>query len=181
MKVGRVIGVVGPSGVGKDSVMAGVAEAAPDFQIVQRAITRAPGLGGEDYLPVTPSAFAEHVAAGDFCLHWTAHGLSYGIPSDIQRRARDGQSFLVNLSRGVLTDADRVFPDFTVLQLSASPETLATRLAGRGRETVEEIRARLERSGKDIPSTLNVITVTNDGALEDTVAQVLTHLQRDRA
>ena len=46
---GRLIAVVGPSGVGKDSVMAGLHGAIPDLHLVRRVITRAPDLGGEDY------------------------------------------------------------------------------------------------------------------------------------
>ena len=41
---GRMIAVVGPSGVGKDSVMAGLLEARPALRRVRRVITRAPVL-----------------------------------------------------------------------------------------------------------------------------------------
>ena len=84
MSGGRLVAVVGPSGVGKDSVMAGIAAAAPGFRLVRRCITRAPGLGGEDYEPLTPAAFAARVASGGFCLHWEAHGLHYGIPAGVR-------------------------------------------------------------------------------------------------
>ena len=85
MNRGRLIAVVGPSGVGKDSVMAGLIAARPDMRLVRRTITRAPDLGGEDYDAVTPEAFAEAARNGAFCVHWSAHGLSYGIPADVLR------------------------------------------------------------------------------------------------
>lgn len=69
---GRMIAVVGPSGVGKDSVMAGIVAAMPDISLVRRIITRAPGLGGEQYDAVSVSEFEEMKAAGQFALDWGA-------------------------------------------------------------------------------------------------------------
>ena len=57
MTEGRLIAGVGPSGVGKDSVMQGVAEVMPQLHLVRRVITRAPGLGGEDYDAVSEAQF----------------------------------------------------------------------------------------------------------------------------
>ena len=72
MMIGRVIAVVGPSGVGKDCVMADLAQACPDLQIVHRAIALTSGLGAEDHLFVTVTEFFRVAEQGAFCLHWTA-------------------------------------------------------------------------------------------------------------
>ena len=173
MTPGRVIAVVGPSGVGKDSVMAGMAAAAPEFAIVQRVITRASGLGGEDYVPMAVADFESAAKDGAFCLYWPAHGLSYGIPIEISERANAGQSFLINLSRKVLAEAQKVFADFQVINLTARPETLAVRLAGRGRENVEDIRARLQRKVPISSKNLIVHDISNDGDLDKTVMTAL--------
>ena len=181
MNRGRLIAVVGPSGVGKDSVMAGLIAARPDMRLVRRTITRAADLGGEDYDAVTPDAFAEAARNGAFCVHWSAHGLSYGIPADVLRDVQTGTDCLANFSRSALPQAARIFPALTVLNITASPATLARRLAGRGRETEAEIAARLAQADKCLPSGLNVVTIANDGALEDTIAQALDALQPARA
>ena len=181
MSVGHVIAVVGPSGVGKDSVMAGLHAADPTLQIVRRTITRAPELGGESFDPVDDARFAQMVNVRAFCLHWRAHDLSYGIPTDIRDRVLQGQSFLINLSRTVLSDAPAVFPDFTVLRLTARADTLVDRLTLRGRETADGIRARLRHAGADIPDHLRCVEVSNDGTLEETVAASLAALQRVKA
>jgi ribose 1,5-bisphosphokinase len=55
--------------------------------------------------------------------------------------------------------------------------TLARRLSGRGRETEAEISARLKQAVKALPSGLNIVTITNDSALEDTVTRALAALQ----
>ncbi len=170
---GRLIAVVGPSGVGKDSVMSALAARRPSIELVRRVITRDPGLGGEDYEPVTEDRFAELLAADAFCLHWAAHGLLYGIPATVRDRLAEGTDLLVNLSRSVLPEMKRSFPTSAILSLTATPETLARRLQGRGRETPESIAKRLERSALGIPEGVPVIEISNDGSLAETVEDAL--------
>jgi ribose 1,5-bisphosphokinase len=180
MKHGRLIAVVGPSGVGKDRVMAGIIAARSDMRLVRRSITRAPGLGGEDYDALTPDAFANAAQSGAFCVHWTAHGLSYGIPADVLTDVQRSKDCLANFSRSALLQAAEIFPNLTILNITASPATLAKRLAGRGRETEAEIAARLAQADKCLPDGLDVVTIANDGALEDTISKALTALQPAR-
>jgi len=181
MRPGRLIAVVGPSGVGKDSIMGGLKAAVPDLRLVRRTITRAPGLGGEDYDAVSPDAFGRAARAGAFCLQWTSHGLSYGIPADVLDDTRQGRDCLANLSRGALLEASAVFPALEVLNITASPEVLARRLAGRGRESAAEIAARLEQAGRPLPAGIDAIDIRNDGALEESVSQALAALHPVRA
>ena len=180
MSSGRLIAVVGPSGVGKDSVMAGMIAARPDMRLVRRTITRAPGLGGEGYDAVTPETFDAAAQDGAFCVHWAAHGLSYGIPADVLTDVQHGKDCLANFSRSALEQANAIFPNLTVLNITASPDTLARRLAGRGRETEAEIAARLAQADKCLPVVLDLVTISNDGALEDTVTMALAALQPAR-
>ncbi|MFT6273559.1 MAG: ribose 1,5-bisphosphokinase, partial [Dinoroseobacter sp.] len=81
---GRLIAVVGPSGVGKDSVMAGIRSTMPSLHLVRRVITRTPDLGGEDYDALSVSQFEALVEDGAFAVHWGAHGLHYGIPITVK-------------------------------------------------------------------------------------------------
>jgi len=170
---GRLIGVVGPSGVGKDSVMGALAAAEPRLGLVRRVITRAPGLGGEDYEPVSDTAFDQLRDAGAFCLHWQAHGLSYGIPAQTRAEVAAGAHLLVNLSRAVLPKAEATFARFSVLNITSTPQTLAARLAARGRESAADIHARLNRQPAALPSDLHILTIANDGPLGQTVTQAL--------
>lgn len=181
MKNGRLIAVVGPSGVGKDSVMAGLAAADPTLHLVRRTITRAPELGGEDYDAVSAADFNDMAAAGQFAVHWGAHDLQYGIPASIHTVLATGQDCLANFSRAALLAGDAAFAGFCVLNITARPETLAARLAARGRESEAQIAKRLAQATKPSPDGLNVLTVSNDGALKDTVATALSLLQPVRA
>lgn len=178
---GRLIAVVGPSGVGKDSVMAGMVAAKPRLRLVRRAITRAPEPGGEPHEAMSASAFENAVQDGSFCLHWRAHGLCYGIPADVLEDLRAGRDCLCNLSRSALPQAAERVPALLVLNITAAPEVLAARLAARGRETPEQILRRLAQADKPLPEGLDVVHLSNDGPLDDTVARAIAALQPVRA
>ncbi|WP_208350275.1 phosphonate metabolism protein/1,5-bisphosphokinase (PRPP-forming) PhnN [Pseudaestuariivita rosea] len=180
MTGGRLIAVVGPSGVGKDSIISGIVDAAPDIHRVKRVITRPSELGGEDYTAVTATQFSDMAAQGLFCLQWSAHGLQYGIPATTLERIAAGDTCIANLSRGVLMDAKSVFPKLLVLKITASPDILAERLAGRGRETAEQIANRLARSEKPIPAAVDVTEISNNGPLDETIAAALVAIQAER-
>src|SRR3546814_16504362 len=105
---GRLVLVVGPSGVGKDSVIDGARAALAgrdDVVFPHRVITRAAGLGGEDYVAVSPQAFAAMRARGDFALSWAEHDLHYGIPATIDADLASAQQVVINASPAVIDAA----------------------------------------------------------------------------
>jgi ribose 1,5-bisphosphokinase len=173
---GRFIAIVGASGVGKDSVMAALARAAPRLTLARRVITRPSDAGGEDFMGVTADSFHAMADQGAFALHWQAHGLHYGIPASVADDLAAGRDVLANLSRAVLGQAAGLFDPFLTIQLTARPDVLAQRLAARGRETADDIARRLARAGDALPAGIAAITVDNSGALDNTVAQILARL-----
>lgn len=173
-----IIAVVGPSGVGKDSVMSALAARA-GFRLVRRVITRAPEAGGEDYDAVSELGFQRREAEGAFVLSWQAHGLQYGIPQD--QIADRSAPALINLSRSVLLDAQERLAPFIVLSLTARPEVLAQRLATRGREDAEDQARRLGRVATLPDGLSGVLEIDNSGSLEDTVRVILSRLQPESA
>lgn len=173
---GRVFAVVGPSGAGKDTLMAAAKAAQPDLHLVRRVITRPEDAGGEPFEGVTADEFQRRKAAGAFVLDWEAHGLCYGIPR-LEEILEDGRTILFNGSRGILGMASEVIPNLTVLLVTASPPVLAQRLAARGRETKADIAQRLSRASYEIPDGPEIRTVMNDGPLEAAVEQFLAALQ----
>ncbi len=174
---GRLIAVVGPSGVGKDSIMAGMVARDPSLRLVRRTITRPPELGGEDYRYLAPQTFADAAARDAFALHWDAHGLSYGIPAAVLTDVQACHDCLANLSRGILAQAARVFPSLIVLHITARSDVLAARLAARGRETSDDIASRLRQAAKPLPEGLAVVTIENNGPLEAAIEAACAAIQ----
>ena len=174
----RLFAIVGPSGVGKDALLAGVLAARPDLRLVRRVITRTGHAGGEAHDGVTEAAFAARKAAGEFALDWRAHGLGYGIPWD---QLTGPDDILFNGSRAALPDAIARFPDLQVVLITAPDTVLATRLAARGREDAVGIARRLQRAGNGLPPGVAARLVVNDGTVAQGVARLLAALYPDRA
>ncbi|HAT34823.1 MAG TPA: phosphonate metabolism protein/1,5-bisphosphokinase (PRPP-forming) PhnN [Rhodospirillaceae bacterium] len=172
---GTLFLVVGPSGVGKDSLIDGARVALAGevgFVFPQRTITRAADAGGEDHRTITSDRFAAEAAAGKYALSWQAHGLDYGIPVSIADDLSQGRSVIVNVSRGVLDAARQKFGRVRVLSIRASEQTLAARLADRGRESAEDIEQRIRRAAAYDVIGSDVIEIFNDGSLKDAIERV---------
>jgi phosphonate metabolism protein PhnN/1,5-bisphosphokinase (PRPP-forming) len=170
---GLLVLVVGPSGSGKDTLMAGAADAlAQDarFRFVRRVVTRPPA--EEDHDVADDAGFAALRDSGRFALHWEAHGLQYGIPSDIAADLAAARVVVANVSRAVLAEAATRFPA-AVIEVTAPEEIRVARLHQRGRETPADIAARLKRAvpqPEGLPPSTQVFTIVNDGTMAAGVA-----------
>lgn len=175
MSKGRLVLVVGPSGVGKDSIMnAAKAELAGQAGYVfpRRIITRQSDPNSEDHDTVGEDEFERLCARGAFFLHWPAHGLRYALPETIATQLSQGATVIANVSRSVIAEARTKHPDTLVIRITASPEVLEQRLLSRGREDLEAVRRRLARSA-ELPPGATVHTIVNDGSLDEAVQQFL--------
>lgn len=189
---GRLIYLMGPSGSGKDSLLQAAREqlAERDCVIVRRVITRSAEAVREDAIGVSPAEFDQQEAAGGFALSWRANGLAYGIPRQIDDWLAAGQDVLVNGSRGHLAQARKRYPELLAILLQVDEAALRQRLQARGRESAEQIEARLARSrsfvvggasaatvAAEAPptpgSTERLIVLNNSGPLDQTVTHLL--------
>ena len=169
-QAGAMVVVVGPSGAGKDSVMAYAARhfsAQDRVAFVRRVITRPADAGGEVHEPIDAEGFRRRAAEGAFAVSWDAHGLSYGIPRETLDRLAGGVTLIANGSRSALADFAETYPRLKVVLVTARPDVLAARLAARGRESREAIMRRLERTVPEIVIAADTVVIDNSGPLEE--------------
>jgi ribose 1,5-bisphosphokinase len=167
---GIMIAVVGPSGAGKDSLI-NLARTHyrndPRIGFVQRIITRPADGATEDHVPVSLKDFDAFEREGRFAVTWGAHGLRYGIPAATLDEIATGKALIANGSRAALERFCEVYSAFAVLEITARPEVIATRLAQRGRESAREIEQRLARDTGDWRPDCPHVQVDNSGTLEE--------------
>jgi ribose 1,5-bisphosphokinase len=126
---------------------------------------------------MTPQIFQESLLAGEFALRWNANGLDYGIRHSQLEPLQRQQWVILNGSRAYLNELALAYPQVTVLLITADHDVLRARLKQRGRERIDEIEARLARIKPiQMPLGSQLITVNNNGSLEASGNELLTHL-----
>ena len=173
MAEGALVLVVGPSGAGKDTLIAAARAAlAGDAGSVfpRRVVTRPAVAALEDHDTMSVADFEAARAAGAFALDWQAHGLNYGIPAAILDDIAGGKVVVVNTSRAMVTEARRRFPACRVVVVTASIDVRAARLAGRGRESAADVAKRLEREGAPVPPGIDPVMIDNSFSLDAGIA-----------
>lgn len=167
---GRLVYVVGPSGSGKDSLLAWVRNRLPEdsrVMIARRTITRPAQTGGEAHLTASETQFDAMRARGEFALHWRANGQRYGIGREIEDWLAAGATVVVNGSREHLAAAQAGFPQLETVYVSAPPPLLHMRLARRGRENPREVSDRVLRNSRlSNVARAAALSLENDGPIE---------------
>lgn len=184
MATGTFFLVVGPSGVGKDTLLDGARAALQGdarFLFARRTITRAADAGGEDHEAATPDEFARRKEAGAFLLTWGAHGLEYGLPATLLSAQKQGRHVVANGSRATIAELAGLVPKLTVIEINASPAVIAARLRARGREDEAQVAARVARTVPPVPPGIALVRVLNDADVPTGIAKLVAALSEPSA
>ena len=153
--MGKLIWLMGPSGSGKDSLLAELRQQEPaQLLVAHRYITRAANAGNENHIALSEPEFFTRAGQNLLALSWHANGFYYGVGVEIDLWLHAGFDVVVN----------------------GSPAILRQRLQARGRESETEIAARLERAARYTPYDCHVLN--NDGSLLQSVDTLLTLMGR---
>lgn len=185
----RIVIVSGPSGTGKTTVVRRLIETAP-VPIIKAvtATTRSPRPGEineRDYRFLSSDEFDKLRGEGRFLETAEVFGTGtwYGTPrSEVERAERLGAWSLLEIDvRGAL-EIKRQFAHAVMIFLkAASAEEYEARLRGRGTESDEAIRSRLERMREELRFADHYeFQVINDD-VERAVAEISGILQRQEA
>jgi ribose 1,5-bisphosphokinase len=172
---GRLILIVGPSGAGKDTLITLARNACrddPDVVFPRRVVTRATS-AHEDHDTLSPEYFEEAARMGAFALHWSAHGLRYGIPIAIDADIGRDRTIVCNVSRTIVEQARSRYAAVIPVLITAPDDVLAARLAARGRETGSGVDGRIRRTAAIDPRFQADFAISNVGDPQVAAAELL--------
>jgi ribose 1,5-bisphosphokinase len=182
MKQGTLFYLIGPSGAGKDALLAYARDQLAGSSPVlfsHRYITRPSQAGGENHIALSPVEFDQRQQLGLFALSWQSHQYKYGIGVEIEIWMQLGAAVVVNGSREYLPQASQRYPHMQVIKLEVHSDTIRQRLQERGRETAEEIEARIAHNQQLAPvEHPHLHVLNNDTPLSETGAKLLALLNR---
>jgi guanylate kinase len=140
-----ILVITGPSGVGKGTLIKGLLDRVPGFELAVSATTRKPRDGevnGVDYHFLGEPDFDRRVAAGEFVEHAEYAGNRYGtLKSELSRPAR---AIVLEIDVQGARQVREELPEAKLIFIEPpSFEDLERRLAGRGADRPEQIERRL--------------------------------------
>ena len=155
-KKGTLFVFSGPSGVGKGTLNAKLfAEFGDQIAFSVSATTRAPREGeidGKHYFFISRQEFENRIANNGFLEYAQFAGNCYGTPkSYVLSLLEQGKNVLLEIEvQGAMQVMERMPECVSIFVLPPSFEELERRLRGRGTESEEKVRARLETARGEI-------------------------------
>ena len=179
---GRLILIVGPSGAGKDTLIAWLKDRLggnPDIRFVTRTVTRDADIASEAHDSLSGEEFTRAERAGAFAVTWQAHGHRYGLPSSASEHVASGGIAIANGSRRNLGEIAAAFDHVVLVNVTVDPGELHRRLLARGREDETAIARRLQEAGIPLATDLPIINLDNSGRVETAGGRLLEIIGRN--
>ncbi len=190
-KRGLLIVLSGPSGVGKGTIRKAMFEKENhNFTYSISMTTRKMRDGeeeGKDYYFVTKDEFLKRIDEGKFLEHAEFVGNYYGTPLDKVNEQLDlGKEVILEIDvKGAMQVKKKVPECVLIFILPPSKEALYDRLKGRGTETEEVIRKRIETANDELLISKNYDYAVINDKVDKAVDQIIEiidseHLKVDR-
>ena len=179
--------ISGPSGVGKDAVIAQMRDSQPSLAFAVTATTRPmrPGeVDGHDYVFMSSKQFGAMLAEDGFLEHAEVYGNRYGVPREGVRAAlAAGRDVIVKIDVQGAATIRQIAPDARLIFLAApSPKELERRLRTRKTDSPEQLAVRIETAQHETQQAgwFDVTIVNETGAVGQTVARIIEAIEEQR-
>lgn len=180
---GRVVVLSGPSAVGKSTVVRCLRERIPNLHFSVSATTRAPRPGevdGVDYHFVSAARFQQLIDHGEL-LEWAEiHGglhRSGTLAQPVRTATESGLPVLIEVDLAGAAAVKEAMPEaLSVFLAPPSWEDLEARLTGRGTETPEVIKRRLDTARVELAAQGDFDVVVVNSRLESACAELVSLL-----
>lgn len=152
-----------------------------DYLFAHRYITRPADAGQENHVALSAEEFSARCAANLFAMHWSSHGLRYGIGIEIEQWLDRDMTVVINGSRAYLPEAQMRYPHLVPILVEVPEALLRQRLIERGRESINDIEQRLQRNRTLRAQVRLSHIVMNDGALSSAGDKLVDLIRSQRA
>ena len=174
----RLFVVAGPSGVGKNTVLASVLRQRVQAVVNPSVTTRPPRPGEEDGRNrrfVSEEQFAWMVQDGAFLEHAEYGGYSYGTPAAaVEASLTSGKDVILEIELQGVRQVKAKRPDAVTIFLEPpSWEILEKRLRERGTEDPEALERRLERAKIELASAHEFANRVVNNDIEEAATAIL--------
>jgi guanylate kinase len=171
--------ISGPSGVGKDSVIARMKERGLPFHFVVTATTRparAEEREGIDYIFVSREKFAGLIEKEELLEYAIVYGDYKGIPKDQVRKAlASGKDVVMRVDVQGAATVRKISPEALLIFLTtSSEEELVQRLERRQTEKTEDLKLRIATARQEFKriNEFDYIVVNGEDHLDETVDKI---------
>ena len=185
-KKGILIVVSGFSGSGKGTIMKELLSRYPDtYALSISATTRSPREGevdGREYFFVSKDEFEKMIAKGELIEYAKYVENYYGTPRDyVEKKLDEGRDVILEIEIQGALNVKKMFPDTLLLFVTPpSADELKKRLVGRGTETMDVIRSRMERACEEADGMENYDYLIINDDLETCVDELHAVIQNEK-
>jgi guanylate kinase len=178
----------GPSGVGKDTVLAGLKKHNHRFHFVVTVNTRPKRpdeVEGVDYHFISKERFAQMINRDELLEHAVVYGDYKGIPKQQVRDAlASGKDVLMRLDVQGAATVRRLVPEAVLIFITAhSEQELVERLQARKTDPPDQLQLRIAESRQEMKraSEFDYVVINREGAVDEAVSDVLAIIRAEHS